>query len=541
MDLLLAPLLLLLSLHGFCAANGILPAGPVDAIVGNNVTIKTLVVNPVFTFIIWNYNGGSDPINIATRTKAGGLKVNALYTGRVNVDPVNGSLQLAALKPADSGDYSISIVSDDGTTETAEIKVRVLEPLSNIAIKSNVPTAIERNTTVELTCSAKGSYLKFTWTNGTVPISADGKRLMQKDTDSSSVLTITDVFRSDLVGPIYCTAVHPLETAKSAPFNLTVYYGPEAVTITATKPDKYIRAKSDFNLTCSAGSNPPAVLAWYRNNDLMKASGPVLTLKVIEELGFGKQMDNYTCRAQNTETKSAVASSVVSFAVMEAISGAKITSSTATLIAGNSTANLSCQATAGTVATTTWLKDGAQLANSTRVVISTDKRSVLIRPVQKEDNGKYTCELTNPVNTDTAAFDLVVNYGPEQPTIEGNNKVEEKDLVTLTCKAASIPPPTFTWKFNDTLTDTTTHEYTISNAEYKDTGLYTCEAHNAVTGMTSSNSHLLTVKAEGELDELSGLSEGAIAGIVVGVIAALAVAIGLFFYCRQKVPVDSPY
>lgn len=35
---------------------------------------------------------------------------------------------------------------------------------------------------------------------------------------------------------------------------------------------------------------------------------------------------------------------------------------------------------------------------------------------------------------------------------------------------------------------------------------------------------------------LAVLSDGAIAGIVIGVLAAVGVAIGMFFYCRQKVP-----
>lgn len=35
---------------------------------------------------------------------------------------------------------------------------------------------------------------------------------------------------------------------------------------------------------------------------------------------------------------------------------------------------------------------------------------------------------------------------------------------------------------------------------------------------------------------LAGLTDGAIAGIVIAVIVILAAAIGLVIYCRQKVP-----
>lgn len=91
------------------------------------------------------------------------------------------------------------------------------------------------------------------------------------------------------------------------------------------------------------------------------------------------------------------------------ISGVQITGPTATLVAANSTANLSCQAKAGTVTTRTWLKDGKPLAASTRLRFSEDMSSLMINPVEKEDNGEYTCQLTNPVNSEEKSFKMVVN------------------------------------------------------------------------------------------------------------------------------------
>lgn len=61
------------------------------------------------------------------------------------------------------------------------VGVVATEPVSDVAIKSNLPEAIEHNSTVTLNCSAKGSFLKFTWLNGSAPIVADGKRLTIKE------------------------------------------------------------------------------------------------------------------------------------------------------------------------------------------------------------------------------------------------------------------------------------------------------------------------------------------------------------------------
>ncbi|XP_069580900.1 carcinoembryonic antigen-related cell adhesion molecule 20 [Brachyistius frenatus] len=534
----LKSLLFLVFFVGCSGQGDVLPDGPVDAILGRNVTLKTLLDKRLYAFITWAYSDGKDQDTVATVSPTT-LKISEAYKGRVSLNATNGFLTLGPLKAEDSGDYSITIIYPDGVTRTGEVELRVLEPVSEVAIKSDLAEAVEHNSTVVLTCSAKGSFLKFTWTNGTTPVVADGKRLTLKEGESSSTLTVTGVLRSDLVGPIYCTAANALETEKSAPFNLTVHYGPDNVAISPPNPPQFIKSGSNFSLTCSALSSPPATFTWHHDQDLLEASGTVLTLEVVQKNGYGKEIAGYACRAKNAKTQRLVSSPVVSFAVMDAIVGATITGPTAVLIAGNSSANLSCRATAGTVNTKVWLKDGQPLTAGSRVVFAANMSSVSIDPLQKEDNGKYTCQLSNPVNMAEVVYNMMVNYGPETPMVTGEKAVEVKDPVTLVCSASSVPAATFTWKFNGTATDVKTAEYHIENVAYKNTGTYTCEAQNAVTNKTSSYTHSLSVKEEGALDE--GLSDGAIAGIVIAVLVALGIAIGLIFYCRQKVPVESPY
>uniref|UniRef100_A0A8P4GGX2 Ig-like domain-containing protein n=2 Tax=Dicentrarchus labrax TaxID=13489 RepID=A0A8P4GGX2_DICLA len=530
-------LLFLLSFIGCCAGTDILPTGPVDAILGRNVTLKTLLDKPEFSFLVWNFNGGTEAVNVVTVTKTA-LKVNPDYQGRVSVNRTNGYLTLASLKADDSGDYSLTLTTETADTTTGEIKLRVLEPVSGVVIKSSVPEAIEKKDTVVLTCSAKGSFLKFTWLNGTTPIVVDGNRLSVEGKELSSALTIRNVYRTDLVGPIYCRVANNLETENSAPFNLTVYYGPEAVTITPSKTPLVLKSGTNFSLTCSAVSSPPATFTWYHNNTIMEIGGPLLTLEKIKEHGLGDKEEPYMCKAENTKTKGTVASSAVSIRVMEGISGVTVTGPKAVLIADNSTANISCQAAAGVVEKRSWMKDGKPLAASARVVFSSDQSSVMINPVQKEDNGEYKCELSNHVSTAQNSYKMVVNYGPEAAMVKGEEKVEVNEEVTLTCSAVSVPPANFTWKFNGTATNVKGPTYVIPGAAYKNSGTYTCEANNVVTGKTTMHTHTLSVNAEGTLD---GLSDGAIAGIVIAVLVALGAAIGLIIYCRQKVPVESPY
>lgn len=80
--------------------------------------------------------------------------------------------------------------------------------------------------------------------------------------------------------------------------------------------------------------------------------------------------------------------------------------------------------------------------------------------------------------------------------MSGEKAVEINDKVTLTCSAPSVPPANFTWRFNGTVTDVTTATYVIDKAVYKNTGTYTCEARNALTGKVGQATHSLSVKGK---------------------------------------------
>ncbi|KAG9337733.1 hypothetical protein JZ751_028230, partial [Albula glossodonta] len=184
--------------------------------------------------------------------------------------------------------------------------------------------------------------------------------------------------------------------------------------------------------------------------------------------------------------------------VYERISGAEITGPSEPLIAGNSSANLSCQAAADTSISREWLKGDQPLSPSNRITFSEDKSSVSISPVESTDNGEYQCRLSNPVSTDTASYTLTVNYGPEDVLIKGVTEVEVGQTVVLICSALSEPSATFTWTVNGTKTSIMTAQYIKDNATYGDSGNYTCVAENTVTGLSRSSAvHVLTIGGEG--------------------------------------------
>lgn len=99
----------------------------------------------------------------------------------------------------------------------------------------------------------------------------------------------------------------------------------------------------------------------------------------------------------------------------------KVSGPTGVLLAGNSSANLSCRAEAGEVTTTTWKKDGKDLTAGGRVLFAADRKSIMIDPLQKEDNGEFVCELSNQVDSSKASYQMVVNCECYQRRRAGGN------------------------------------------------------------------------------------------------------------------------
>uniref|UniRef100_A0A4W5M0B8 Ig-like domain-containing protein n=1 Tax=Hucho hucho TaxID=62062 RepID=A0A4W5M0B8_9TELE len=155
------------------------------------------------------------------------------------------------------------------------------------------------------------------------------------------------------------------------------------------------------------------------------------------------------------------------------LSAATITSPPATLIAGISSTNLTCEA-AGNISCTQWIKDGLPLSPINNITVSADNRTVYLSPVQDIDNGEYDCLVSNPVSNRTASHNLTVNFGPQNISIDGPLAASTGYRVTLSCSADSIPPATFTWMFNRIETGAL------------HIGNYTCTATNNITGLKDS-------------------------------------------------------
>lgn len=77
-------------------------------------------------------------------------------------------------------------------------------------------------------------------------------------------------------------------------------------------------------------------------------------------------------------------------------------------IEGNSV-NLTCNAAAGSIVTRMWKKDGSDLILTENIKLYDENRVLTFQPLKKTDSGEYSCKISNPVSSNDATYNMVVN------------------------------------------------------------------------------------------------------------------------------------
>ncbi|XP_039369561.1 carcinoembryonic antigen-related cell adhesion molecule 21-like isoform X2 [Mauremys reevesii] len=154
--------------------------------------------------------------------------------------------------------------------------------------------------------------------------------------------------------------------------------------------------------------------------------------------------------------------------------------------------------------------------------------------------GMYKCQADNPVTGLTANAEIEVLEKLAKPMVTPNqNQVPENGTLTLTCNT-SPSADTVLWLQNGSSIapnkqlglSPDNRTLTVQNFTWGDTGTYQCEVRNPVSTERSEPSTVTL--ASSPADSGGGLSPGAIAGIVIGSLAAAALLGGLGYVLLRK-------
>ncbi|XP_003915680.1 carcinoembryonic antigen-related cell adhesion molecule 1 isoform X3 [Papio anubis] len=182
-----------------------------------------------------------------------------------------------------------------------------------------------------------------------------------------------------------------------------------------------------------------------------------------------------------------------------------------------------------------WWVNNQSLPVSSRLQLSNGNKTLTLLSVLRNDTGPYECEIQNPVSANRSdTVTLNVTYGPDTPTISPSDTYYRPGAnLSLSCSAASNPPAKYSWLINETFQQST-QELFIPNITVNNSGSYTCHANNSVTGRNRTTVKMIIVSDNDP--QKNSLPAGAIAGIVIGVLALVVLivaALACFLHFRK--------
>ncbi|XP_054935233.1 carcinoembryonic antigen-related cell adhesion molecule 5-like [Physeter macrocephalus] len=142
-----------------------------------------------------------------------------------------------------------------------------------------------------------------------------------------------------------------------------------------------------------------------------------------------------------------------------------------------------------------WFRNSDVFSNAGRGELSPDHRLLTLRNITRNDTGLYQCEASNSATSSLSnPLPVNVNYCPDVPVI---NPMDSTFVVgsnlTLSCFANSNPPAEYAWRV-DGSPGAAGQLLSILDITLNSSGLYSCHAVNADTGLQSMAQRVVHIK-----------------------------------------------
>ncbi|XP_017715270.1 PREDICTED: carcinoembryonic antigen-related cell adhesion molecule 20 isoform X1 [Rhinopithecus bieti] len=441
------------------------------------------------------------------------------------------TLDANSLDATQSEDFVLSVF---GTPRTPQIHGRSRE-LAKPTIAVSLGTATEQKDMVIFYCNTKDVNITIHWVSNNLSVVFHERMQLSKDGKS---LTILIVQREDS-GTYQCEARDALLRQSSDPIFLDVKYGPDPVEIkleygVASGEVVEVMEGSDVTFLAATKSHPPSAYTWFLLDSILSHTTSTFTIHAVSREHEGL----YKCLVSNSDTHLSRLGTL-KVQVLEKVTMPKVVPSSLNLVENARSVDLTCQ-TVNENVNVRWFLSGQPLLPSEHLQLSAGNRTLVIHGLQRNDTGPYACEVWNwGSQAWSEPLELTINYGPDKVNItrESASKMvstieaELNSSLTLQCWAESKPGAEYRWTLEHSTGEHLGEQLIIRALTWEHNGIYNCTASNPLTGLARSASVLVKVVGP----QSSSLSSGAIAGIVIGILAVIAVAseLGYFLYIRN--------
>ncbi|NXF12445.1 HMCN1 protein, partial [Smithornis capensis] len=362
----------------------------------------------------------------------------------ISVQEEGTLLVIAAVSPADTGDYVCVATNEAGSTErkyslavTVPPEIRDQDKVTN--------TSVVVHHSVSLFCEVTGNpFPVISWYKEDIQVvESSALQILH----NGKILKLLKAATED-AGQYSCKAINVAGSSEKL-FNLDILVPPSI--IGSDSPSEVaVILNREISLECRAKGFPVPDIHWFKDGKPLFLGDPnvelldrdqVLHIKNVRRVDKGR----YQCSATNPAGKQVKEVKLIVH-VPPSIKGGNATTEVSVLL--NNLINLECETKGIPVPTITWYKDGHPVISSPQAVYVERGQFLQVPRAQVSDSAQYTCRVSNSAGAAEKVYEVDVHV---PPVIEGNadtaqsRQVVAGNSLMLECNAAGNPPPLLTW------------------------------------------------------------------------------------------------